>query len=610
MQAQRKISLSELLKNRSYITARLKSIRKVIRFTKQARYRGWTGYANCFEYSASQFPNNIAIKYNDTQYTYQELNEKINQVAHYLRSQGISNKDVVALYMENRAEYLIYLLAISKLGAIASLINNSQFGQVLTHSITLVNPKTAIVGEELIEHFDAVKNDCDIKQDVFFVKDSENPLDTSKLELLNNYINIDDACKDYPISNVRAKEKIKPTDPCIYIYTSGTTGLPKATIQKHNKMVATFSSLSMFVNPLKQSDVLYSTLPLYHATALLVCWNSAIANGATFVIKRKFSASEFWTDVEKYGVTAFGYVGELCRYLVNQPESKKEKNHNISVVMGNGLKPELWSTFKDRFNIDEIRELYASSEGNVGSFNLFNLDETVGILLGQVAIVAFDNDTEKPIRDKDGRMVRVKKGEPGLLLGKVTIATPFDGYTQADKNKDKLYTNVFKKGDKWFNTGDLIRDVGYKHIQFVDRTGDTFRWKGENISTSQIENISNQFPGIEESIAYGVEVPDTNGRAGMIAITLSQSNNKFDEKAFYSFLSKELPAYAVPLFVRIQEKFEQTGTFKYQRSHLRTQAFELDSVEDPLKVTLPGSNCYETLTPDLLSNIKNSQYKF
>lgn len=268
--------------------------------------------------------------------------------------------------------------------------------------------------------------------------------------------------------------------------------------------------------------------------------------------------------------------------------------------------------FQQRFGVEEVMELYASSEGNVGFSNIFNFDNTVGFSPTPYAIVKFDKEKNEPIKDSKGRFIKVKTGETGLLIGKITKRAPFDGYTDPEKNKSVVFENVFKKGDSYFNTGDLVRDIGYRHAQFVDRLGDTFRWKGENVSTTEVENLVAEHPKISEAVVYGVEIPNTNGRAGMCAITPheGQSLNEADYAELLSFFQQNMPAYAVPVFLRIQQQMETTGTFKYQKNTLKTQAFDPSKTDETILVWLPGEKQYCVVTSDIHSNIQASQYRF
>ncbi len=362
----------------------------------------------------------------------------------------------------------------------------------------------------------------------------------------------------------------------------------------------------------KADDVMYCTLPLYHATGIVVCWCGVIASSATLAIRRKYSTSSFWKDVQKFDASAIGYVGELCRYLMDVPEYELEKGHRVTKMIGNGMRPNIWDKFKARFGIEEVLELYASSEGNVGFSNVFNFDNTVGFSPTPYAVIQYDKEKNEPVRDKNGWCIKVKKGEVGLLVGKITRRSPFDGYTDPEKNKAVVMTNVLKKGDAYFNTGDLVRDIGFRHAQFVDRLGDTFRWKGENVSTTQVENIVSDYEKITEAVVYGVEIPNTNGRAGMAAITLVDGAelNDADLGNMVNVFKKCLPSYAIPVFLRIQAKVETTGTFKYQKNKLKEDSFNPSKTSERLLVLLPGATSYCDVNAEIFNNIQSYQYRF
>ena len=256
-------------------------------------------------------------------------------------------------------------------------------------------------------------------------------------------------------------------------------------------------------------------------------------------------------------------------------------------------------------------ELYASSEGNVAFTNVFNFDNTVGFSPVSYAIVKYDKEKEAPVRDSKGFMTKVKKGEAGLMLGEITDKTPFDGYTDKEKTESSIFRDVFKKGDAWFNTGDMMRDIGFRHAQFVDRLGDTFRWKGENVSTTEVEQIIDQYEGVHETVVYGVEIPNTNGRAGMAQLRLDGDHKTFDFEGLCKYLRHELPPYAIPVFLRINEQaMETTGTFKHQKNKLKEQKYDLGQQDNPVYVMLPGEACYKLLTPEIQKGIDNGEYRF
>lgn len=595
----------------------IKGLKNSLRFASKMRSKNYLNYAYAVEHAADLYPDNTLIKYNDERVSYRAFNQRANQIAHYLISLDIQPGDVVALFMENRPDYLCCMAAITKTGAIAALINNSQMGKVLTHSLTLVSAKAVIVGEEVVAAYDAVKGDALTIKNRLVMPDeggawlSKNPtlvsVNDSGVSDPELYQNLDKKLSSFSRENPEQTKNITPDSPCLYVYTSGTTGLPKASIQKHKKIMGIYLGLGMVMGRIESNETMYSCLPLYHATALYLCWLPALANGGSIALRRKFSASAFWDDVRKYDATAFGYVGELCRYLINQPETNMDTQHNIRMVTGNGLRPDLWNEFKSRFGIDEVREFYGASEGNIVCYNLLNQDKTIGMTIGSYATVVFDNESEAPVKDSNGYLIKTKLGEPGLLLGRITKVTPFDGYTDAKKNNGKVFNNVFKEGDSWFNTGDIVKDIGFRHLQFVDRTGDTYRWKGENVSTTEVEMIVNQYPAIAESIAYGVEIPNTNGRAGMVAISLKEGSQEFNLQGFYDHLKRELPSYALPVFVRMLSSVDATGTFKYQRTLLKKDSFRLN---DGAYVALPGNNTYEAVTSDTITAVDKGDYRF
>jgi citronellyl-CoA synthetase len=401
--------------------------------------------------------------------------------------------------------------------------------------------------------------------------------------------------------------RIKAADAAMYIFTSGTSGLPKASVISHGRWVKAYSAFGLTLLRLNPEDILYVPLPFYHATAMVVCWSSVVAGGASVVMKNKFSVSEFWPDVHKYQVTGFGYVGELCKYLLSAPVHPLEKNTSLKKMIGNGLRSGIWQQFKERFGIEQVCEFYASSEGNIAFFNVFNIDNTMGFTITSYAIVEYDKDNGKPVLDKNGHMIKVQPGGTGLLLGEINERYPFDGYTDPAKTEAVTFRNVFTKGDAWFNTGDLVRDMGYFHTQFVDRLGDTFRWKSENVSTTEVEDIINNFPGINESVVYGVEIPDTIGRAGMAQLILEESVDSINLKDFYDFVSRELPPYAVPVFLRIANNTEMTSTFKYKKSTLKEEAYNCNILSDTLYVLLDKH--YVLLTPEIKKGLDKGEFR-
>ncbi|HRM15039.1 MAG TPA: long-chain-acyl-CoA synthetase [Acinetobacter parvus] len=569
-----------------------------------------TGLGIAFEKAVKRNPQGIALLFEDQSYSYRALNEWANQIAHYYLSLGAKKGDVIAVMVENRPELIATIVALAKIGVTIALVNTSQVGKVLAHSINLVNPIAVIAGEEVRAAIDEARPELKVPQDRFhWFADQETRKHAGTAP--KDYVNLAQQIDQFPKFNPSTTRTVTGKDGLFYIYTSGTTGLPKAVIFTHSRWTLAYGTYGHILN-LGKDDVMYVTLPLYHATGVVVCWCGVIAGSATLAVRRKYSTSAFWKDVQKFNASAIGYVGELCRYLIDAPTTELDRAHRVTKMIGNGMRPNIWGKFKERFGVQEVLELYASSEGNVGFSNIFNFDNTVGFSPTPYAIVEFDKEKNELVRDKKGHCKKVKTGEVGLLIGKITNRSPFDGYTDPEKNKSVILKDVFTKGDSYFNTGDLVRDIGFRHAQFVDRLGDTFRWKGENVSTTEVENMVCEYDKIAEAVVYGVEIPNTNGRAGMAAITLvdGEELNEADLSAMVNVFKKCLPSYAIPVFLRVQAKVETTGTFKYQKNKLKEDAFNPAKTSERLLVLLPGATAYCDVNAEIFNNIQSYQYRF
>ena len=569
-----------------------------------------TGLGIAFEKAVKHNPHGMALLFEEQKFSYQALNEWANQIGHFYLSIGARKGDVIAVMVENRPELLATVIALAKIGVTTALVNTSQTAKALTHSINLVKPIAVIAGEECRAAIEEVRSDLNVGTDRFHWF-ADQPTRVESGTAPKGWSNLAEKIDHFPKFNTPTTHTVQGKDGLFYIYTSGTTGLPKAVIFTHSRWTLAYGTYGHVLN-LNKNDVMYVTLPLYHATGIVVCWCGVIAGHATLALRRKFSTSSFWKDVQKFDASAIGYVGELCRYLMDAPTSENEQRHRVKKMIGNGMRPNIWDKYKARFGVEEILELYASSEGNVGFSNVFNFDNTVGFSPTPYAIVEFDKESNSPVKDAKGWCKKVKKGEVGLLIGKITRRSPFDGYTDPEKNKSVIMKDVFKHGDSFFNTGDLVRDIGFRHAQFVDRLGDTFRWKGENVSTTEVENAVSEYEKIAEAVVYGVEIPNTNGRAGMAAITLSEGTTltEQDLQQMVIEFKKCVPAYAVPVFLRIQKQVETTGTFKYQKNKLKEQSFDPNKNDERLLVLLPNATGYCDLTPEIFSNIEAYQYRF
>ncbi len=602
------ITLPRLLSRLPRLLVDLPAIVKGLHIGNRSRGDYPVSLASCIESAARDNPQGVALIQGDEQLTYAEFDRWANQLAHYLRAHGLRQGDSVALMFENRFELLAGVVACAKLGAVSALINSSQRGRVLAHSISLASPRMMLVGEELQDAFTEIAAEVALPADAchYF---ADRPTWRDPGEAPAGWQHPAAALKDYPVDAPLLERPVRADDPCFYIYTSGTTGLPKAVVFNHGRFMKGYGAFGFAAVRLGREDRMYVSLPFYHGTAMVVCWGSVLAGQAALIMVRKFSASRFWDEVERHRATAFGYVGELCRYLLDQPARPSDAANPIRVMVGNGLRPSIWQAFKRRFAVERVVELYASSEGNIGFTNLLNLDNTVGFSPYPYAIVRYDQEREAPLRE-NGHLQRVAKGEAGLLLGKITDKSPFHGYTNARDTERCILRDVFEPGDAWFNTGDLMRDMGFRHAQFVDRLGDTFRWKGENVSTTQVEAVLDGVAGVSETVVYGVEVANTNGRAGMACIRLACAPDAFDFQALLTHLRQELPAYAVPLFLRLSAEMETTGTFKHKKAPLKEQAYDLDRCSDPLYAWLPGSDRYVPLTRELHAAISAGNYRY
>jgi fatty-acyl-CoA synthase len=530
--------------------------------TGLARPNSKKSIGTVFQERAARYGDRVFLRFGDQQLTYRDANGTANRYASVLAARGVGRGDVVAIMLRNSPNAVLAMLAVVKCGAVAAMLNYHQRGEVLAHSLGLLDAKVLIVETDLVSAL-AECGGCG---------DSE----TLTIEDLERF------AVSAPATNPASASAVQAKDTAFYIFTSGTTGFPKASVMTHRRWLAALAAFGGLGLRLKSSDTLYSCLPLYHNNALTVALSSVINSGATLALGRSFSASKFWDEVIAYRATAFIYIGEICRYLLNQPPKPTDRAHKVRLIAGNGLRPEIWDEFTKRFGIARVCEFYASSEGNTAFINIFNVPRTTGIAPMSLAYVEYDPDTGAPLRDESGRVHRVPAGEPGLLLSPVNRLQPFDGYTDPESSEKKLVRNAFREGDCWFNSGDVMSPQGMRHAAFVDRLGDTFRWKGENVATTQVEAALGSDEAIEECTVFGVEVPRTGGRAGMAAVKL-RDGAEFDGQSLARAVYGQLPGYALPLFVRVVKSIAQTTTFKSRKVELRQEGYGPD-VNDPLYV--------------------------
>ncbi len=558
-----------------------------------------------FEDTVARYPDNVMLIFEGRQWTYAEFNAEVNRLAHVLASKGVSRGDTIAIFMENRSEFVLAMLALVKLGACASLINNSLSGAALVHCLRTTDARGCILGEERSDVFDAVRNELDWADAgpiLWFADGAESQPPQWAVDARADMAT-------QPVENPEITRSVTAGETALYIFTSGTTGLPKAAVILHRKILATGQAIGATGFRLKPEDRLYLCLPIYHITGMGPGFCGFICAGGSIFLRRNFSASSFWPEVQQHKTNCFIYVGELCRYLLMQPVCSQERHNPLEKMLGNGLRPDVWNEFKDRFGVSRICEIYGSSEGNVSFMNLLNKGRTIGFSSSQIALVQYDNEEGEILRDESGACIEAPPGEPGLLLAKISSKTQFDGYTDRAATDKKIVRNVIEQGDQWFNTGDLIRQVdvgfalGLKHYQFVDRTGDTFRWRAENVSTNEVAEVLNQHPQINMANVFGVQVPGAEGRAGMVAFALEQSD-AFDMEAFVRIVDSELPAYARPVFLRVQQSMATTGTFKLLKGELREQAYHPAKVgNDVIFVRKPRGDTYERLDAEFYQRL-------
>ena len=567
--------------------------------------------SHSFQDTVQKYGKKDFLYFEDEVWTYTQTNEAANILATKLLNEGVEHGDRIVLFMENRPNFVVSLLAINKLGAIGVLINTSLTGAPLVHCINTSDSKKCIFGDELSDSLEGVLNEINITKssDLLWVEDT-NPNNCPEWAS-NIKENLDESkSKDLDETN-----KVIAGDTAFYIFTSGTTGVPKAALFPNVKVVAGSTNITMAGYRLTSEDCMYNCLPLYHSTGLILGLSACIQVGASTFIKRKFSASSFWGEAQKFNTTAFVYVGELCRYLSFQEPCEEEKDNPISKMVGNGLRPDLWDTFRNRFNVERICEIYGASEANGMFMNLLNKDQTIGMTNIDIKLFAYDVAEDKLIVDENGKYIEVNDHSPGLALMRIGPNAIYNGYTDAQASEKKIIRDVVEDGDRWFDTGDLLKtmDVGFalgrQHYQFVDRVGDTFRWKSENVSTNEVGEILNSFEQVNMANVYGVQVAHSEGRAGMVAFNCDPDT--FDWHAFSSFVDEKLPAYARPVFIRVIEELETTGTFKLKKGELRDEAYHLDKVNDDLIfVREPKSDCYTRLSNENYEKINNGTISF
>src|SRR5579872_1238431 len=569
-----------------------KSWLKAIERTSRIEANPKALFADIVEQWAAGQPESPALMSDRETLSYRALNERINRYARWALSERIGKGETVCLFLPGQPDYLAAWLGLAKVGVVAALINTRLVGSSLAHCIDVADASHVIVGHDLSAAFEAVRPRLKRAPKVWRHGAGEAGVNAA-LDGLNASALVSSERRDVTIN-----------DRALLIYTSGTTGLPKAASISHRRIL-NWGGWFAGLTDASPDDRMFDCLPLFHSVGGVVAPCSMLAAGGSVVLSEKFSGSSFWHDVVRWDCTLFQYIGELCRYLLKAGASEFENRHRLRLACGNGLRGDVWEAFQARFSIPQILEFYAATEGN---FSLYNVEGKVGAI-GRIppllahrfpaAIVRVDAETGTPVRNADGLCIACDGGETGEAVGRIGTADDaggrFEGYTNSAETEKKILRDVFARGDAWFRTGDLMMrdEAGFFH--FVDRVGDTFRWKGENVATSEVNEAILDCPGVIEAATYGVVVPGADGRAGMAAIVTA---DRFDLGAFGNHLARRLPGYACPVFIRLCAALDNTETFKRKKQDLARAGFDPRDITDPLFFRDPKSGDFLALDAD------------
>jgi fatty-acyl-CoA synthase len=530
-------------------------------------------------------------------FTYVEFAGRARRYARWALAQGLAKGDVVGLLMPNCPDYLSIWLGVTRVGGVVALFNTNLAGQSLALCIQAVSAKHLIVAAELADVLDRALPHLAAPPQVWIHGGSGG---------------IDEKIESLAAAPLEAAElrEITIDDRALFIFTSGSTGLPKAVNVSHARVMQ-WGLWFAGIMDAQQNDRLYNCLPMYHSVGGVLAPGAMLAVGGSLVLSERFSASRFWSDIIRWECTVFQYIGELCRYLLQGPYAESETAHGLRLACGNGLAASVWEAFQQRFRIPQILEFYAATEGGISLFNLQGKPGAIGHIPRYLAhrfapaLVAVDFDKGEPSRNENGFCIRCGVNEPGEAIGKVqndptSAGSRFEGYTSADETEKRILRDVFATGDAWVRTGDLMRQDEKGFFYFVDRIGDTFRWKGENVDTAEVAQVVCAFEGIVHACVYGVAIPGTEGRAGMAAIV---SEGALDLAALHRHVAERLPAYACPLFLRLSPQAVLTGTFKYAKTDLVRQGFNPKQCADPLYFSHPELHAYAALDAPMYDSI-------
>lgn len=557
------------------------------------------------EDQVDKFAEHNFLIYGDQTYSYQQAGDRINQYANALIARGIKPGDVCAVALENRPELIFCWFALAKIGAVTTLVNYHLQGQPLVHVLEATKTKVVLVGEECTRPFIETSEAKAWPQ--WLIPDAENTVKPDDLTGFDLDFSgeVDKASSARPDAKLR--EGIRAEDDMLYIFTSGTTGLPKAARYSHMRWMTSGDVMEVTLET-TTDDVFYCCLPLYHGAAATSVVSTALASGSAIFIRRRFSASRFWSDIRAHRITIFQYVGEICRYLLNRPEEAAEKNNSLRCMLGAGLTADTWTRWVKRFGELDVYEGWGATEANAAVINLDNYIGSCGRIPDwnktNLRLLKIDEETQMHVRDENGFYVHCEPGEIGEAVGFIVNspeigAGRFEGYTSAAATEEKILRDVFQTGDAWWSSGDLLRYDDNGYCYFVDRVGDTFRWKSENVSTQEVAAELGDFPGMEFINIYGVSVPENEGRAGMAQIVMQQGC-EFEPQAFYDCVSDRLPHYARPVFLRVGSQADMTTTFKHRKIDLQKQGYNPAMFDDALYVKDDKLQTYSLYSEDVL----------
>ncbi len=529
-------------------------------------------FPSVLEGISETFADKICLFDAETHLTYGELMLRARQVSRWALAEGFVPGTTICLLMPNCPDYVAIWLGLTQIGCVVALLNTNVVGDALAGCIEAAAAEHVIVAAAL----QPVLSPIAARLPGLRLWIAGGPATPATPEATG----FDPTA--FPGTSLTDSEVRPPVpgDTALLIYTSGTTGLPKAAKVTHGRILewSLWFAGMMDVTP---DDRLYDCLPLYHSTGGIVAIGAMLIRGASVCIRARFSARSFWEDITANDCTIFQYIGELCRYLLAAPHDPRAGAHRLRLACGNGLQASVWQAFQQRFAIPRILEFYAATEGNVSLYNAEGRPGAIGRIPAflahnfPIALIACDPQTGEPVRDTAGLCIACGPDEIGEALGRLSDdsaapARQFNGYTDSAASARKILRGVFDPHDRWFRTGDLMRRDAVGYYYFIDRIGDTFRWKGENVSTTEVAGVLGRYPGVTGVAVYGVLVPGHEGRAGMAAMTI---DGGFDLSGLHDHLAAGLPAYARPVFIRICQTLDITGTFKLQKQQLISESY-------------------------------------